>query len=392
MDAAGLWDAPKPEAEEPISPFLIPIDEEPRRPHERVAVAPVRTPLPPARAISVPAEPPPVDVHRVPLDEHIETLLTLLRTDEIDEAIAQRDAPTRDSSDGAIRARWHLTNELIGVAKSLPSRVVQVLATAIGRDNLESARGDLVAYREADPSAARDADVVLRTKAKTIQRVVAGALYVEPVVYTPPVQFNPQPSYESPKSSGANFWWIGIVVILAVIRIALRTNSSHSYDYSYTPSYTPSYNYNSSYYNDYAFREAMDKTRADVVTALPLIDHVSPYEEPAQFDKNASPDQLVEEIDRSLFVLRENGWLTSTQSVKMTELWVLTPYDSDCAEVRDALKAWEKLRMSADLKLAKRHMKAVRQRIDTLCPATKKKAAKKKSTPVEMELTDTPPQ
>ena len=389
MEAAGLWDAPKPHDEEPISPFLIPVTEAPLRPHERVAVAPAaRAPLPEARAVSLPPEPPPVEIERVPLEQHIETLLTLLRTEEIDEAIAQQDAPTRDSGDATIRTRWHLTKELIDVAASLPLRVVQILATAIGRDNLAGAKDDLVAYREANAKLARDADVVLRTRAKTIQRGIAGALYVEPIVYTPPAQFTAQPSYQSPKSSGANFWWIGIVVALGIVRIAVRTNSHSSYDYSYTPSY----NYSSSY-SDYertaALMEAMEKSRQD--TAAVPVTYVSPYEEPPEFDKTASQDQLVDEIERSLFVMRENGWLTDTQAEKMTAFWLTSPYHGECSEARTAMKAWEKLEMSDELQLAKRHIKAVRTRLDKLCPATKKKAAKKRAAPVEMELTDAPP-
>ncbi|MFN0252207.1 MAG: hypothetical protein ACKV2T_35350 [Kofleriaceae bacterium] len=389
--SSGLWEAPKAQVEEPISPFLIPIDE-PLRPHERVAVAPVlRAPLPPARAVSLPAEPPPVEVHRVSLEQHIETLLTLLRTEEVDEAIAQQDAPTRDSGDSTIRSRWHLTRELLGVAKSLPPRVTQVLATAIGRDNLEGAKPDLVAYRENEPKLARESDVVLRTRAKSIQRGVAGALYVEPIVYTPPAQFQPAPNYESPKSSGANFIWVGAVIVLAIIRFA-SSNRSSSYDYSYTPSY----NYNSSPYSDdyqrtAALMEAMEANRQAAV--IPAVAPVSPYEEPDVLDKEASQELLVDQIERSLLVLRENGWLTTAQSEKMTDFWVTSPYHSECKDARAAMKAWEKLKMSDELPLAKRHIKAIRGRVDTLCPATKKKAAKKKAAPVEkMELTDTPPQ
>jgi hypothetical protein len=391
--SSGLWEAPKAQVEEPISQFLIPVNEEPLRPHERVAVAPaVRSPLPPARAVSLPAEPPPAEVHRVPLDQHIETLLTLLRTEELDEAIAQQDAPTRDSGDSTIRSRWHLTKELLGVAKSLPPRVTQVLATAIGRDNLEGAKPELVAYRETEPKLARDADVVLRTRAKSIQRAVAGALYVEPIVYTPPAQFQPAPNYESPKSgSGLNFVWVGVIIVFAIIRFASRSNSSSSYDYSYTPSY----DYSSSY-DDYqrtaALMEAMEANR-QAAAAVPAIAPVSPYEEPYELDKEASQETLVDEIERSLLVLRENGWLTDAQSEKMTDFWVTSPYHSECKEARTAMKAWEKLKMSDELPLAKRHIKAIRDRVDTLCPATKKKATKKKAAPVEkMELSDTPPQ
>lgn len=389
--SSGLWEAPKPQVEEPISQFLIPVEQEQLRPHERVDVPKVRpVELPKARVVAIPAEEPPPEVHRVPLEQHIETLLTLLRTDEIDEAIAQQDAPTRDSGDGTIRARWHLTKELLGVAKSLPPRVLHVIATAIGRDNLEGAKGELTLFRQQNPGPAREADVVLRTRAKGIQRGVAGALYVEPIVYTPPAQFNVQPNYESPKSSGAaNLWWIGIVVVLAIVRIAARSSSSSSYDYNYN--YTPSYS-SYDYQQAAALLEEMERTR-EAAVAMPVIESANPYEEPADFDKEASQEQLVDEIERSLYVLRENGWLTDAQSEKMTELWVTSPYYTECTDARTAMRAWEKLKMSDELPLAKRHVKAVRQRIDTLCPASKKgqKKTRAKAKPEKMELTDTPP-
>lgn len=391
--SSGLWEAPKAHVEEPISQFLIPVNEEPLRPHERVEVPKVRpavaAELPKARVVSIPAEEPPAEIHRVPLEQHIETLLTLLRTEEIDEAIAQQDAPTRDSGDGTIRARWHLTKELLGVAKSLPPRVLDVIATAIGRDNLESAKDDLTQFRVENPAAAKDADVVLRTRAKSIQRGVAGALYVEPVVYTPPAQFNPQPNYESPKSSGAaNLWWIGVVVVLAIVRIAARSNSSSSYDYNYSyPSSYSSYDYQQAQ----ALLEEMERNQREAAAALPTVVAANPYEEPAYFDKDASQEVLVDEIERSLFVLRENGWLTDSQSEKMTDLWVTSPYYTECTDARKAMKAWEKMKMSDELPLAKSHIKAVRQRIDVLCPASKKAAKKKKPAAEKMELTETPP-
>lgn len=394
--SSGLWEAPRPQVEEPISPFLIPINEEPLRPHERVEVAKVKpaAELPKARVVAMPAEEPKPEPEqdRVSLAAHVETLLTLLRTDEIDEAIAMQDTPTHDAPDATVRTRWHLTKELIGVAKSLPPRVLQVIATAIGRDNLEGAKGELTLFRQQNPGPAKEADIVLRTRAKSIQRGIAGALYVEPPVYQPPPAFTP--NYESPKSSsGANFWWIGIVVVLGIIRIAVRTSSHNSYDYDY--SYTPSYNYSSSY-DDYAKTQALldqiEKERQAAAVAMPAIVPASPYEEPADFDKNASQEQLVDEIERSLFVLRENGWLTDAQSEKMTDFWVTSPYYTLCTDARTAMKGWEKLKMSDELPLAKRHIKAVRTRLDTLCPATKKKkAAAKKPKPVEMELSDSPP-
>lgn len=393
----GLWDAPKAAVEEPISPFLIPIDpaaSEPLRPHERVSVEPVRAAaLPKARVVSLPAEPAaPVPDDRPALEAHVESILTLLRTDEVDEALAMLDTPTQDDTRPVIRTRFQLARELASVAKSLPPRVTQVLATAISRDDLEGAKSELVAFRQTNAAAAKDADVVLRTRAKSIQRGVAGALYVEPPVYVPPTTFNARP-YESPKSSGANFWWVGLVVVFGIIRIALRMNTHSSYDYNYN--YTPSY---SSSYDNYArtaeLMEAMEKSRR-AAEPLPTVPTASPFEEPAELDKTAGADQLVSEIERSLFVLRENGWLTTAQGDAMTDFWVTSPYYTSCTEARTAMKAWEKLKMSDDLSLAKRHVKAVRARLDLVCPASKKKAAAKKpakaAEKVELELTDTPP-
>lgn len=393
LGSSGLWDAPKPQVEEPISPFLIPIDEEPLRPHERVQVEPVRpAALPKARVVAMPAptDEPKEEDERVSLEAHVETVLTLLRTNELDEAIAKQDTPTLDAPSAVVRTRWQLTKELVGVAKSLPPRVVQVIATAIGRDNLEGAKGELTLFRQQNAAAAKEADVVLRTRAKSIQRGVAGALYVEPPVYTPPAQFTPTPSYESPRSSGANLWWIGVVVVLGIIRIAVRTSSHSSYDYSYQPSYSSSYE---DYQRTAALMEAMEKNRQEAAAAVPAIVPASPYEEPAEFYRDASQEQLVDEIERSLFVMRENDWLSDQQSEKMTSFWVTSPFYTECTEARSTLKAFEKEKMlkGDDMALAKRHVKAVRTRVDTLCPATKK-AAKKKAKPVEkMELTDTPP-
>ena len=393
MESSGLWDAPKPQVEEPISPFLIPIDE-PLRPHERVQVEPVRpAALPKARVVAMPADEPKVEDERVSLEAHVETVLTLLRTNELDEAIAKQDTPTFDAPSPVVRTRWQLTKELVGVAKSLPPRVVQVLATAIGRDNLEGAKGELTLFRQQNAGPAKEADVVLRTRAKGIQRGVAGALYVEPAVYTPPAQFTPTPSYESPRSSGANLWWIAVVVVLGIIRIAVRTSSHSSYDYDYN--YSPSY---SSSYDDYqraaALMEAMEKNRQEAVAAEPAIVPAGAYEEPVEFDKNASQEQLSSEIERSLFVMRENDWLSDAQSEKLTSFWVTSPFYTECTEARTTLKAFEKEKMlkGDDVALAKRHIKAIRTRIDTLCPA-KKAATKKKAKPAaeKMELTDTPP-
>jgi hypothetical protein len=351
--------------------------------------------LPKARVVAMPAEEPKPEDDRVTLEAHTEAMLTLLRTDEVDEAIAMQDTPTHDAPSPTIRTRWQLTKELIGVAKSLPPRVTQVIATAIGRDNLEGAKGELTLFRQQQPGPAKDADVVLRTRAKSIQRGVAGALYVEPTVYTPPAQFNPQPNYESPKSSGgaANLWWIGIVVVLGIIRISMRTNSS-SYDYDY--SYTPSYDYSSSY-SDYqrtqALLEEMERNRQEAAAAVPAVVPAGEFEEPVDFDRDASQEQLVDEIERSLFVLRENEWLTDDQAEKMTDLWVTSPYYTECTEARTAMKTLEKSKWGkGDKSLAKRHIKAVRTRVDKLCPATTKKATKKAAPKVEsMELTESPP-
>ena len=391
--SSGLWEAPKAVVEEPISPFLIPVNEEPLRPHERVEVQKVRAAeLPKARVVAMPAEEPKPEENRVSLEAHTEAMLTLLRTDEVDEAIAKQDTPTFDAPSQAIRTRWQLTKELIGVAKSLPPRVLQVLATAIGRDNLENAKGELVAFRVQSPVPAREADVVLRTRAKGIQRGVAGALYVEPIVFQPnnPPAFTP--TYDSPRSSGANLWWIGIVVVLGIIRIAVRTSSHSSYDYDY--SYRPSTDYNSSYDNYQRTAELLEEMERNrqPAEAEPAVVPASPYEEPIDFDRNASEEQMATEIERSLFVLRENEWLTDAQSEAMTSFWVTSPYYTECADARSAMKAFEKEKMlrGEDTALAKRHIKAVRTRLDKMCPASKK-AAKKKPKPAEMELTDTPP-
>lgn len=382
-----LWDAPKPQVEEPISQFLIPIPQEELRPHERVEVPKLRVPaeLPKARVVSLPAEEPKPEETRVALEAHVERLLTLLRTDEVDEAIAQQDTPTIDAPTPVVRTRWQLTKELIGVAKSLPPRVLQVIATAIGRDNLASAKDELVSFRQSNPGPAKDADVVLRTRAKSIQRGVAGALYVEPVITQPP-QFTPAPNYNSPSSSSANVWWIVGVVVLAVIKIAVRTSSHSSYDYSYTPSY----DYSSSYYDDYAKTQALldelERSRAAAAaenTYVPEEPAVSAYEEPAEFDKEDSADTMVSEIERSMLVLRENEWLTDEQSEKMSNLWVQSPYYTACSETRSAMYTLEKQKAKRitdrdQAKLAKSHLKAIRTRVDAMCPPAKRGAAKKK--------------
>jgi hypothetical protein len=194
----------------------------------------------------------------------------------------------------------------------------------------------------------------------------------------------------------ANLWWIGIVVVLGIIRIAARTNSSSSYDYD---SY-PSYNYSSSSsYEDYeraaALAEAYRKQRADEQPVLPEVEPAGAYEEPAAFDRTATQEQLVDEMERSLFVLRENDWLTEDQRAQMIALWVTSPFYEECDEARTAMKALEKepVLKGESLALAKRHFKALRLRVDKLCPAPKKGAAKKKTKPAAetMELTDAPP-
>jgi hypothetical protein len=101
-------------------------------------------------------------------------------------------------------------------------------------------------------------------------------------------------------------------------------------------------------------------------------------------------------MERSLFVLRENDWVTDGQRDQMTSLWVTSPFYAECTETRAAMRSLEKepaRKKGEGLALAKRHIKALRLRVDNLCPAPKKAASKKaKAKPAEtMELTETPP-
>jgi len=225
---------------------------------------------------------------------------------------------------------------------------------------------------------------VLRTRAKDVHRPISGALFVEP---PPPSVHDYQPhTYSSQpegRSSGASALWIVAVIVLAVIRLAGKGCSSSSSDYSPSSDSPPYSSYNR--LTEEALRHySASETALELAT--PRVDEQPVSDgEPPPFRKKATPTEQADEVYHSLLLVMDQTVASESQLGAMRALYSSYPFHHECVDTREEMALIEdQLGRRGDAgAYVDRHIKAMRLRVDRLCPKkTKKKAAAPK---VEVE-------
>jgi hypothetical protein len=365
---------PEPDANTGTEPEPEPDPDPPPVPDDGPRILRTLADLPPL-ATSTPTPEPPM-----PLERLVETLLVMLQHDEVDAAaeLARRwqaggDTDDRRYATDYTAARWALTRELLGVAPNLPASVTAALAKAIARDNVETARDDLIAFRKRDSAKASAANTVLAANAQMLHRQIEGTLWVPapaapPKIALPPRITPPPASYRAPDlrpKSSASGIWVAVLIVGACIRACMAIDSGSHYS---APKYDikiPKLDYRMPEI-DYAAL-----ARASIVTPEP----------PPAFDPSADRAKNIADIQRLAIELSLYPITTEDQRAFARELSTIY-IDDDCAKLRpyrDGLLVAPGMSGEKEKASAEAHIAAISVRVDAICPKAKPRKPRKKA-------------
>lgn len=267
--------------------------------------------------------------------------------------------------------RWEMTRELLGAAWSLPLPITSALARGIDLNNPAVAADDLKAFRKENVDAATAAQKTLAEKAPSLAAYVPKALDAPPPPKPigspfPAAQFDYTPPAYYQSSSG-NGWKVGLpigAIAIFLVRCAAFSARTSSYDHD-------DYSYNS-YNSDYdtqRLRELIDKQNYNYDTPTTYTPPVATVPEvPARTSDD--PEDLYSQLYVSISAYFYEGVATAEQqdAVEHLEKAVLA---RDCKDMRRQILIVEKQPEGdgENASYATAHTKAMRERIDLLCPA-----------------------
>lgn len=279
--------------------------------------------------------------------------------------------------------RWEMTRELLGAAWSLPLPITSALARGIDLNNPAVAADDLKAFRKENEEAAIAAQKTLAEKAPSIAVYVPKALDAPPPPKPigspfPAPQFDYTPTYyQTGTGSG---WKVGVpvaVIAVALVRCAAfsaRESSRYDYDYDNSYSYNRDLDYDTS-----KLRELLDKQNYDTPTTYtPPVAKVPEVPEHTSDD----PEDLYSQLYVSISAYFYEGVATDRQQ-EVVEKFETATLDRDCKGMRKNLALLEKLpEGDGDYAgYATAHTKAMRERVDIVCPSKPAKKVVKKQAP-----------
>lgn len=283
--------------------------------------------------------------------------------------------------------RWEMTRELLGAAWSLPLPITSALARGIDLNNPAVAADDLKAFRKENADAAIAAQKTLAEKAPNIAAYVPKALDAPPPPKpigspfpnaVPQFDYTPMSSYQTGTGSG---WKVGLpigAIAIALVRCAaFSARESSRYDYDYDNSY--SYNRNLDYDTE-KLRELLDKQNSydTPTTYTPPVARVPEVPERTSDD----PEDLYSQLYVSISAYFYEGVATEKQQEVVEKLETAT-LDRNCQGMRKNIALLEKLPEGDGeyASYATAHTKAMRERINIVCPAKGAKKVAKKPAP-----------
>lgn len=285
--------------------------------------------------------------------------------------------------------RWEMTRELLGAAWSLPLPITSALARGIDMNNPAVAADDLKAFRKENVEAATAAQKTLAEKAPGIAAYVPKALEAPPPpkpIGSPFPAAAPQFDYTpmSYQTGTGNGWRVGVpvgVIAIALVRCA-AFSARESSRYDYNSDYN--YNYNNDLNYDTArLRELLDKQPSydyGSNTYTPPVAKVPEVPERTSDD----PEDLYSQLYVSISAYFYEGVATTDQQEAVEKLETAT-LDRDCKGMRKNIALLEKLPEGDGeyASYATAHTKAMRERINIVCPVKGAKKIVKKAAPAE---------